>query len=120
MKKDTAWKCDLCGLPVEIGSAPFCRDRHAQTQPHKIFKPYEVNIDGRKILIDSLQTATRIERDYERANRDAGLPGRIAFHAFHFDRSNRDRNAFDGEGWKPPKWRPREGISQGDGIPDGE
>jgi len=84
--------CDNCGGYVEIGDHPFCGgdpSKHVPVLAKPIFPSFE--FEGH--VIDSLQAATRVERQSEQAYRDGrGAP--IRFRSFHQDNSNRDCNTF--------------------------
>lgn len=82
--------CQECGAYLETGMYPFCRGNpanHGQRRYHTM-QPYEVEINGRKVVIDSVQTADRLERE-------AAAQGEVlAFRCFHQDASNMDKNCF--------------------------
>lgn len=84
--------CENCGGCVEIGDHPFCGgdpSRHVPVHAKPIFPSFE--FEGR--VIDSLQAATRVERETDSLYRDGrGAP--VRFRAFHQDSSNYDCNTF--------------------------
>ena len=84
-------KCDSCNKTVEIGDWPYCP--HGSTRSHRIFKAYDVEIDGGIYHIDSIQTATKIENESMKMYRDGrGAP--VVLRAFHQDHSNMGVNVF--------------------------
>jgi hypothetical protein len=82
--------CEFCGAHVEVGDFPACGGDPAKhgTRRYRDLTPYEVELDGRMVLIDSMQKADRLEREY------AAQGKHIAFRVFHQDASNLDRNTF--------------------------
>lgn len=106
-------RCEKCGKVVKIGDWFLCP--HESTTRRVNFKPYEVQIGKKTYLIDSIQTAMKIEKQYAREHESTGRE--IAFQAFHFDNSNRDKNAFGDT--TPKKWSPRENIECHWGLPPG-
>lgn len=108
-------ECEDCGHVMQIGEFPFCP--HGSTHSRSLFKPYDVQIGSKTYTIDSLQSAMKIEKQYAAEHRATGRNSEIAFHAFHFNNSNRDVNAF-GDPAKP-KWQPRENVQCEWGLPPG-
>lgn len=82
--------CEECGAQIQIGDFPLCKGDPARhgARRYRDMATYEVEVDGRIILIDSMQKADRIEREYAQMGKS------IAFRVFHQDSSNLDRNSF--------------------------
>lgn len=62
-------------------------------------KPYEIEIRGRKVVIDSIQKARMVEKAEMQAYHD-GVPGAkpLALRVFHQDSSNMDKSVDMGFG----------------------
>ena len=89
--------CEECGTRLEPGMYPFCRgeaSRHGERRYYRI-EPYEVELDGQKVVIDSIQMANKLERE-------ASARGQfLAFRVFHQDSSNLDKNCFSSMNPRP-------------------
>lgn len=89
-------KCDRCGRKMRVGMFPFCKGDpadHGDTRKHFPFKAYDVEVDGAVFRIDSIQAASKIEREsMQRYRNGEGAP--VVFRAFHQDSSNATVNVF--------------------------
>ena len=82
--------CQECGAFLEPGMYPFCKGNpanHGQRRYYEI-APYEIEVNGQKVVIDSLQKAMKVEREAEARGEKLGL------RMWHQDPSNMDKNCF--------------------------
>lgn len=100
--------CDLCGTEVEIGQWPagWCKGNASAHGPsrHTPFPAQEVEVNGQKYVIDSLQAAERVERESMQAYREGrGQP--VVFRAFHYNNDGKhyDSNSFGSGPAKDPR-----------------
>ena len=99
-------KCEECGVEIEIGGWPWCP--HGSTLRHQPFKSFEVEYDGQKVTVDSLQAATKLERDSMARYRNGEKVQPMVFRAFHYNQDGKhyDCNSFGDGPAKPEKYAP--------------
>lgn len=96
--------CEDCGATIEVGMYPLCGGKPEKHGPRRYYQggAYTVEIDGKQVVIDSLQTADRLER--EARSRGEFL----AFRMWHQDSSNMDKNCFASADPRPKGWSSRD------------